>query len=195
MKRQNILGTVIAALAILAATSFSALQASDVKYTYVEGRFILDAELDDTDVDGDGFNFGGSYRFTNEIYAFGSIELVDLDRDVDLKFLEAGVGYIYPINTQWDSNFTFSLLQAEAEFPNGQDEDDTGFAISAGARGMITPKIETRGKLTYADADGSDTFITIAGDYFVLPNLAVGAEADLAADYETLSIGVRYFFN
>ena len=194
MKTQKIMGNAIVALALIAGTSFSALQASDVKYSYIEGRFILDAEVDGSSSDGDGFNFGGSYRFKEDIYGCGSVDLVDFDNDVDVQLIEIGAGYIHPINTQWDSNFTFSLLHSDVDFPGGS-EDDTGFAISGGARGMVTPEIEARAKLTYADIEDSDTFITLGGDYFFKSNLAVGVEADLAGDFETLSIGVRYFFN
>ena len=198
MIKQNILTTGAVAILLLAAMVISPLQASDVEYSYLEGRFILDAEIDDGPDDGDGFHIGGSALVTNNVFLYGSFETVEFDDfDAELDLIEFGAGYIYPINTQWDANFELGLVNADAS-AFGQSDDDTGFSLAAGARGMVTPQIEARGKLVYVDndlLDDSDTFITLAGDYFFQPNFSAGVEIDLAAEYETLSLGLRYYFN
>ena len=177
---------------LLAAVALSPVYASDVEYSYVEGRFLIDAEIEN--VDGDGFHVGGSYLVRNDIYLLGSFETVDFDNNVDADIIELGAGYIYPLNTQWDSNYELSYVDTDLSGPGGS-RDDTGFSLSAGVRGMVTPEFEARAKLVYIDVDDSDTFITLAGDYFIKPNLSAGVEVDLAGDYETLSLGVRYYFN
>lgn len=195
-----------AAVPILALlTSFSSgfsapLNAADLNYTYVEGRFLLDAELDLENVsenaDGDGIRFGGSFRLTNEFYAFGSYEDDDLEIrniDIDFSLLKFGVGYIYPINPTWDSNFSFAYGKYEAEVP-GADTDENGFELSAGARGMVKPEIELRGALRYTDYEDSDTYFTLGGDYYFAPNFSAGLEIDLGGDYESMSIGAKYYF-
>lgn len=176
----------ISLLLIAGITSFSA-QASDVKYNYIEGRYLLDAELNS--VDGDGIQLGGSYLINNDFYVIGSYRTLDFDFNNDIDTFEIGGGYILPIHTNWDANFTASLINMDIN-----NNTENGFSLSAGVRGMVTPKFEARAKFNYIDVNDSDTFITVGGDYFVLPNLSVGVELELAGDLDTLSIGARYYF-
>jgi hypothetical protein len=75
-------------------------------------------------------------------------------------------------------------------------DDEIGFELSGGVRGMLTPEVEARAKLTYLDIDdlGDDAYLTLGGDYFFMPNLSAGLELDVGGDFDTLSAGVRYFF-
>lgn len=191
-----------AAVPVLALlTSFSSgfsapLNAGDLNYTYVEGRFILDAELDDGPVndDGDGIRFGGSFQVTNNVFAFGSYEDSDLDdTNVDLTFLKLGGGYIHPLNADWDANVSLAYVDFEADGPRSSADDD-GYELSGGVRGKINPQIELRGHLKHIDLDDSDTYFTLGADYYIQSNFSAGVEIDLGGDYETLSIGARYFF-
>lgn len=184
-----------AAFITLISASLSApIQAADLNYNYVEGRYLLSADIDDSNLDGDGLRIAGSYRFTNEIFGLAKWEDVDFDRGVDGTIFEIGAGYIFPINPSWDSNFTLSYGNTDFSGPGG-DADDSGLILSGGVRGMVTPEIEARAKLTYNDSwEDDNTYLTIAGDYFFMPNLSAGLEVDLGGEYETLSIGVRYFF-
>ena len=188
MSKKNIFTKSALSLLLLAGISTSAVQASDVKYNYIEGRYILDAETDNN-VDGDGFQLGGSFRINNDFYVIGSYQTLDLDFNNDIDTLKIGAGYILPINGQWDANFSLSLVNRDVN-----SNDDNGFSASAGVRGMLTPKIEGRAAVNYIDVNDSDTFITLGADYFVLRNLSVGVEADLSGDLDTVSIGARYYF-
>ncbi len=187
MKKQKLFSTSTVGLLLSAAMFISPVQASDVKYNYIEGRYVLDAEVGN--IDGDGILIGGSFRLNTDFYAFGNYETLDMDFSNDIDTFTLGAGYIYPLNTMWDANFSFSFVNAEVN-----SNDDNGFALTAGVRGMMMPKIEGRATLTYIDVDDDDTFVTLAGDYFVSPNLSVGLELDLGADLETVSIGARYYF-
>ena len=172
----------------------TSIQAAGLDYNYVEGRYLIDADEDDSNLDGDGFRIAGSYRLTQEVFAFGKWEDVDFDRGFDATIFEFGAGYIFPIKPNWDSNFTLSYGNVDLSGP-GIDQDDSGIILSGGIRGMVTTEIEARAKLTYNDSGADDdTYFTIAGDYFFMPNLSAGLELDLGGDYETLSLGVRYFF-
>ena len=180
-----------ATLLLVTGMAVSSVQASDVNYNYIEGRYIVDAE--DNNIDGDGFRIGGSYRLNSDLYAFGSYETLDFDFNNDVDILEFGAGYIYPLNTQWDANFTLSFMNVDVS-SNTINNDDNGFSITGGVRGMFTSKIEGRAKVSYQDVTDSDTFITLGGDYFFTPNLSAGVEIDLAGDVDKLSIGGRYYF-
>ncbi len=157
------------------------------EYSFAEIRFIIDAEIGN--LDGDGIRFGGSYKVNKEVYAFGSYDDVDLDGGADLTWLKLGAGYIYPIDKTWDINASLAYIDAEVG-----NQDDSGYEITGAIRGRIKPKIEARAELNYVDVDDSDTYITLAGDYFIKKNISAGVELDLSGDYETFSIGARYHF-
>jgi hypothetical protein len=180
----------ITALAALALSG--QLSAAGPNYNFVEGRYLIDTDIDERNLDGDGFHLGGSYRFTGEIYAFGNLRFNDYDHGVDATVLNLGGGYILPIHSNWDSNFTFGMARWDVD---GID-DEIGFELSGGVRGMLTPEIEARAKLTYLDIDdlGDDAYLTLGGDYFFMPNLSAGLELDVGGDFDSLSAGVRYFF-
>ncbi|MES9971665.1 MAG: porin [Candidatus Thiodiazotropha sp.] len=189
--RKNVLS---ASLLLAFTITFFSTPLFAIDYSFIEGRFLLDAEFDDVNDDGDGFRFAGSFQVSNDIYAFAKYDDVELDdSDVDFSLLRIGAGYIHPLNTAWDANLSLAYADAEADGPGGS-EDDSGYELSGGVRGMVKPQIEVRASLNYLDIDDSDTYFTLGGDYFFMPNIAAGVEIDLGGDYETLSIGARYFF-
>ncbi|MBT3045915.1 MAG: hypothetical protein AB2722_11680 [Candidatus Thiodiazotropha sp.] len=165
-----------------------------IDYSFVEGRFLLDAEFDDVDDDGDGFRFAGSFQVTNEIFAFAKYDDVEIDdSDVDFSLLRIGAGYIHPLDASWDANVSLAYADAEADGPGGE-EDESGFELSGGVRGMVKPQIEVRASLNYLDIEDSDTYFTLGGDYYIMPNISAGIELDMGGDYETVSIGAKFYF-
>ena len=73
-------------------------------------------------------------------------------------------------------------------------EDETGFAISAGTRGLITSQFEVRGSVNHINLDNSDTFIEIAGDYHFTDVFSAGLTLEVAGDTDVISVGARWFF-
>jgi hypothetical protein len=51
-----------------------------------------------------------------------------------------------------------------------------------------------RANANYANLEDSSTWVTVGGDYYFMPNLSAGIEADLASDYSSVSIGAGYYF-
>ncbi|MET0069537.1 MAG: hypothetical protein ABW096_05810 [Candidatus Thiodiazotropha sp.] len=183
-----------AAVLLLSALTGYSTSLYAIDYSFVEGRFLLDAEFDDVDDDGDGFRFAGSFQASNEIFAFAKYDDVELDdSDVDFSLLRIGAGYIHPLDASWDANVSLAYADAEADGPGG-DEDESGFELSGGVRGMVKPQIEVRASLNYLDIEDSDTYFTLGGDYYIMPNISAGFELDMGGDYETMSIGARFYF-
>jgi hypothetical protein len=168
-----------------------------VDYTFVEARFLLDVEYeeDNFEDDGDGMRIAGSFQITPEIYAFAKYDDVELDdSNIDLSLLRLGGGYIFPINATWDVNASLAYADIEADAGRRGDADESGFELSGGVRGMVKPEIGVRASLNYIDLEGSDTYFTLGGDYYFLPNVSAGLEIDMGGDYETFSIGAKYYF-
>ena len=165
------------------------------KYTYVEARFVADAEFDGSSEDADGFRFAGSYKFNNQVYGAAEYEAVEFDgrNDVDFDIMRFGAGFIHPLNQQWDINAEAHLIRMEIDTRFG-DDSDTGFSIAGGVRGMATPEIEVKAMLILEDVEDRDSYITVGADYYFQPNVSAGIEMDLAGDYETFSIGAKFHF-
>ncbi len=187
---KNILSFLFIGAALLLSATLSYAD-NGIKYNYGELRFVADAEFDQYDVDGDGFALNGSVRLDEVFYVTADYEVISYDDGIDTNVFQAAVGMIYPVK-QFDTIAELAIVNSDVDAPNG--DSNTGFRVSAGARAYVMDKLEVRGTLNYIDVDEDDSYLTIAADYFVLPNLSVNAAKDIEADIDRFSIGVRYYF-
>ncbi len=160
----------------------------DLGYSYAELRFV--------DVDfrgGDGIRFNGSYQFDSNWLIVGGLTSLDFDNNVDTIDVELGVGYVWHYSEDFDLVSTLRLVRSEVD-AGGIDADDTGFALSAGARGLLAPQFEIRGSVNHINLDNSDTYLELAGDYYFTERFSAGASLEFAGDADTFTIGARWFF-
>ncbi len=161
---------------------------ADLDYTYLELRFV------DVDTNGgDGLRFSGSYDFGNSWLLVGGFTTLDFNNNVDSTAYDLGAGYVWHYSEDFDLVSTLRLVKAEVDNP-GQNDDDTGFAFSAGTRGLITPKFEIRGSVNYIDVVNSDTYLELAGDFNFSEQFAAGISMQFAGDNDLITIGGRWFF-
>ena len=188
MKKALLLLAVLSISTTAAAQSSQNTGRSDLSYSYAELRFV--------DVDsngGDGFQLAGSLELDGPWILVGSLTALDFNGDVDTTLLEIGGGYVWDYIDDWDLFGTLRLAWAERDTPFG-DADDTGFAFSAGTRGLLSPKFEIRGSVNHINVDGSDTYLQIAGDYYFTDQFSAGVSLDVAGDTDSFSIGARWYF-
>lgn len=160
----------------------------DLGYSYAELRYV------DTDENGgDGLQLGGSYDLGNNWLIVGSFTDVDYNFNVDQTTLEIGGGYVYAFDQDFDLVSTVSVVDTEIDTPGGS-ADDSGVALSAGVRGLLTPQFEVRGSVNHVNLDNSDTYLEVGGDYHFTPEIAAGVTAQLAGDNDLFTIGARWFF-
>ncbi len=163
-------------------------QPANLDYSYLELRFV--------DVDsngGDGLRFAGSYDLGNNWLIVGGITSLDFNNNVDSTALEIGAGYVWHYTKDFDLVGTLRLVSAEVDTP-AQDIDDTGFAFSAGIRGLLTPEFEIRGSVNHVNVNDSDTYLELAGDYHFTRQFAAGLSLEFAGDNDVFTIGGRWFF-
>lgn len=161
---------------------------SDLSYSFAELRFV--------DVDtsgGDGFRLAGSYELDGQWILVGALTALDFNNNVDSTLLEIGGGYVWNYSDDFDLVSTLRLVRAEVDTPGG-DADDSGFAFSAGARGLLAPQFEVRGSVNHINLDNSDTYLQLAGDYYFTDQISAGVSLELAGDTDSFSLGVRWFF-
>jgi len=151
-----------------------------IKYNFAEFRFV--------DVDGgDGIEFGGSYRINQQYYAAISFQDLDVGQ-FDFETLEITGGYIYP-HKKIDLAFEVGLIDADVG-----PSSESGFSLSAGGRGYLSPEFELRAFVRHVDISDSDTFIELGGDYFLNSNVSIGFTLDVSSDSDALTFGGRYYF-
>ncbi|GEM_PF-3461221 len=175
--------------------------AEGLSYNYVQANWIADSELDGTvSTDGDGFDVGGVFSFSDTFYVLG--EYKDLSYDGgDLEETSVGVGAhsnTFTGGIDVFGNLTFENVDA------GALGDDSGFGIEVGARTALGASAD--GYISYEYDDVGDlegNFFKIGGSFAFNPNWAITGEY-LTGDYENdnvgesdrddLRVGVRYNF-
>jgi hypothetical protein len=187
---QAVVGAFAGLLAIGAAS------AAELDYNYFELRYV-DTELDvgAFDVDGDGFEIGGSLELTPAVHIFANFQTLDFGSGIDVSAFEIGGGYAMPLRPGADLVARLSYIDGEIDTPFG-DEDDNGFGFSAGLRNMFSPQFEGRAFVNYVDLDesGDEISFEIAGDYFLNEQVALGASLELGDDVTTWTLGARWYF-
>jgi hypothetical protein len=159
-----------------------------LSYTYGELRFV--------DVDfrgGDGIRFNGSYELGNNWLIVGGLTTLDFNNNDDLTVVEIGAGYVWHYSNDFDLVSSLRLVRSGVNAA-GLDADETGFAFSAGARGLLAPQFEIRGSVNHINLDGSDTYLEIAGDYYFTEQFSAGVSLEFAGDVDAFTIGARWFF-
>jgi hypothetical protein len=189
MKRTALFSAVIAAFAA------PSLALADMNYTKLEVA-VLDVEVGQgLDVDGDGFEFGGSFEITDSIHLFGSWQDQSLDFDIDGRSLEIGGGWSHSFSDKLD--FVGTLSYVDAELKQGSfTADDDGLALGGGIRTRLGDSFELDVGLKYVDFDesGSDTGFGVGGHYYFNDSMALGATADFNDNADTLRVGFRWEF-
>ena len=160
----------------------------DLSYSYAELRFV--------DVDfrgGDGIRLNGSYELDGNWLIIGGLTSLDFNNNVDLTVLELGGGYVWHYSEDFDLVSTLRLVRSDID-TGGISADETGFALSAGTRGLLTPQFEIRGSVNHINLDNSDTYLDLAGDYYFTKQFSAGVSLEFAGDTDTFTIGARWFF-
>ncbi|HEX7062499.1 MAG TPA: outer membrane beta-barrel protein [Woeseiaceae bacterium] len=189
-------GQSVAGLAGLLSLAAAGPAAADFDYNYGALRYV-DTELDagPFDVDGDGFEIGGSLELTPSVHLFGNFETLDFGSGIDSSAFEIGGGYAMPLASGADLVARLSYIDGEIDAGPG-DVDDNGFGFSAGFRHMFHPQIEGRAFINYVDLDesGDETSVELAGDYLLNEEIALGASLELGDDVTTWTLGARWYF-
>lgn len=191
------LGHIVAGAIAVAATGLAGTtSAAELDYNYAELRYV-DTEFDagPFDIDGDGFELGGSMELAQSVHIFGSYQTLDFGSGLDTSAFQVGAGYAMPLSNGADLVARLSYIDGEIDTAGG-DVDDSGFGFSAGARNMFTPQIEGRAFINYVDLDesGSETSFELAGDYFLNNQVALGISLELGDDVTAWTVGGRWYF-
>ena len=189
MKRLILLGSILCSLApttLLAQMSYNAFDVS-----------FVDIELDGNrvNVDGDGFEIGGSFELNDKFFLFGTWQEQNLDFDVDGRELELGAGLHHPLGETVDFVATLSYIDAEVD-AGAYSASDDGLALGGGIRARLAESFEVDASLKLVDFDdsGSDTGFSFGGRWYFDDNMAITGGADFFDNADVLHIGFRAEF-
>ena len=182
-------------VAAIAAAFVPGVVLADMNYTGVEVNY-LDLDVGDSvSVNGDGFEFAGSWELNDQFHLFGSWQDQSLDFGIDGRTLELGGGWNHGFSDTLDFVGTLSYVDAELE-AGGITASDDGLAIGGGIRSRLGDSFEIEAGLKYVDFDesGSDTGLQLGARYYFNDSMALGASIDDNDTADTLRLGFRWEF-
>jgi hypothetical protein len=187
-------GMILAALAA-AGLSGQALAQDGLSYSYLDVGYIS-TDLEDFDVDGDGFGLDGSIALTDKVHAVASYSDQEFDFGVDAKAYSVGAGLNWPLQQNLDLVGRLSYVKAELDAPGFSEFDDDGYGVEAGLRGLVGERFELGGTINYVDLNdsGDDTSFAVGGLYHLTNQFAFGLGADFGDDVTSWTAAFRVNF-
>ncbi len=182
-------------LVALSSTSFITL-AKSPNWNFIEGSY-MSAEIEDTEIEPDGFGISGSFLVGENIIlgaSYGSISEEIFNTDVDLNQGSAHLGYRYGATESTDifGTVSYQYIELEAE---SESFDENGYGLHAGVRSMLTDSFEVVAQVNYIDIDGeSETGLGASAYYHFSDNFAIGAGYATADDVDTFTASLRLSF-
>ncbi len=181
--------TALLAFALAAALPFAAQAAEGVSYTYVEGGYSA-TEIDDSNIDADGWAIGGSAAIAPNFHLFGSFAKQEIDdTNIDFDQWRAGVGYNREIAPKAD----LLTRVAYEKFDAGSGFDYDGWSVEAGVRGAFTPNFEGYALAGYEDYEGfdGDFYGKLGAQVKFNPTWGISGEVKIADDDTQWFVGPR----
>lgn len=168
--------------------------AADLSYTYVEGAYV-NSEVDDFDLDGDGYSLFGSVGFWKNFFGFAGYSDSDYDGGVGSQFLELGAGAHWSLSPAWDAVGAVAYVDADVDVSGFGSASADGYMLAAGLRGRVTQAIELFADVEYVDLGNTDdTGFVIGGRYYLTDAFALGANIGDNGDGTHWSLVLRYDF-
>ena len=188
-------------------------QAKSPSFTFVEAQLVSSADIDVTDgnlsadIDLDGFAITGSIELGLVFLQASRFELesddllVGSNIDDSITTLAVGLAFDLPRTK------VFGLVRArrdELSLSGGIFEEDADVAfvgIEGGVRFNLTDRIELNADIGVPSTEAGESF-GIGAQFFITDNLGItldfnsisAEEDDIALDFDTSSIGLRYTF-
>lgn len=177
------------------AAAQGAANSPGLSYTYAEIGY-GQVNIDDPDIDGDGFGIGGSFALTDQFHLFAGYSTADLDFDVDATNFDVGFGFNTPLADNIDVVATLAYVYVELDAPGFGSADDNGLGGGLGLRALVNPQVELFGGVEYIDLSdsGSDTALNLGGRYNFNQQFAVGLSGSWSDDASSYTLTGRMYF-
>jgi opacity protein-like surface antigen len=169
--------------------------AEDFDYSFLSiGYGIID--FDDINIDGDGFNLGGSYAISDTVHVSGGYQTADLDFGIDASIFSAGIAYNTSVSPVVDLIARLSYEYVKVEVPGFSSDSDNGFGLGVGLRFAASEMVELNAEISYVDLSdgGDDTAFGVAGYYNFSDGFALGLSGIWGSDVSVYALTGRLYF-
>ena len=168
--------------------------AAELDYNFIDiGWISTDVDVGPGDVDGDGFTIEGSLALADRVHVIGGLAFQEFDLGIDINSQRIGIGFNTPLTETVDFVASGELIRVDIE-TNFGDDDDTGYGINIGVRGLASEQLEFSGIASFVDVTESDFGISFAGIYYPAPQWGIGASVSLSDDSTSYGLGARFYF-
>jgi long-subunit fatty acid transport protein len=176
--------------------AFSAsVSAEDFDYNYFSLGYGT-TEFDNVNVDGDGFNVGGSYAINQSYHVFADYGSANLDGNIDATEFGAGIGWHTSLTDAVDLVAGLSYEYVELDAPAVTAIDDSGFGLGVGLRFAASEMLELNAGINYVDLSdsGNDTGFSVGGLYDLTESFSVGLGGSWSDDATSYTLSGRFYF-
>lgn len=144
-----------------------------------------------------------SLAINDSVFAFGEYEYLSNDNvdntgvDVSGNNINLGIGLVFPVESNLDITTTISYVMTDAEACGGGvclENDDKGFALSAGVNYWLTSNIDADARIAYVeldDANSSDTSYRLGIGYWPAKKHRVGLSYQSSDDADSILVNYR----
>jgi Outer membrane protein beta-barrel domain len=169
------------------------------RYTYAELGYQR-VDFDNFSEDEDAGYLAGSLGLNDRLFlaadaSYGTIDVSG--NDIDVTTIDAGLGMHLPLNETVDfvAGVAYVYVDINTDRYNISQDDD-GYALRAGLRAMLTPKLELNGGATYVDISGDDNTSAYFGAVYSFTDaFAVTGSIDVGDNATTYGVGARLYFD
>lgn len=190
--------------AVALALASPSVLAQDLSYNYVQASY-LSVDLDDTEVDADGFGLGVSAKVADQVFVFAGYGTVESDRfttilgsgTVEVDTVTAGLGFINPLQPDTDLNLGLAFVRAKGSGTGdfSGSESENGYSLGAQLRHLFSANFEGRAGIDYTDiGDEDDTSFEIGGVVFLSPQFGIDLSYSVGSDADAWAAGLRLNF-
>lgn len=181
-------------ISLLLVTS-AAASAEGFNYTFLQLDYKV-IEIDDVNIDGDGFGLSGSFAINPDWFLFGAYEAAGLDFGIDATTIIAGIGHNTALSRVLDAYARVSYQYVDWEFPNGGSDDDNGLGLGVGVRFAAGERFELNAGLdyNYFSDDGGDLAISAGARFNFKRALSLGLGGSWSDDVSSYTLDGRINF-
>jgi hypothetical protein len=185
----------------VAVAGIATAQADDLSYSYAEGGFGI-VDVDAFSEDGDGYFLGGSVGFGKNWLAYAEYSVASFDVsgvEADVDEIQLGFGGHFAMNDSVDfvGKLAYVDQSVEVSAPGfgSASEDENGYMLSAGIRGMAFGSLDLTGELQYVDVgEEDDTGLALRGLYGFTDMFSLGARVGMSDDVTEYGVFARFTF-
>ncbi len=181
---------------------------SAFSYSFVQAGFTR-TDIDGFDDEADGLSFQVSHSVAPQVFLFGGVGfsavgvyIVDLgsgqiigEDDLETTTISGGVGFHHPVGPQTDFVADLAIASVDIDVDAiGFSDSTTIWAVEAGIRHLLDPKVEVNAAASLQDGSEIDSQFgaALGARFYATPKVSIGAGLGVFDDSTSIGLSVRF---